>query len=80
LWLKALSDGTYQSIEELASVAKLHPKVIRKGLRLAFLTPDITEAIVIGCHPKSLNLSKLQGLSSLCWEEQRRLLDFPAVA
>jgi len=80
LWLKALSDGTYQSIEELADVAKLHPKVIRKGLRLAFLAPDLTETIVVGCHPTSLNLSKLQGLSSLCWDEQRRLLDFPAVA
>ena len=28
LWLKALSDGTYQSIEELAGVARWNPKVI----------------------------------------------------
>ena len=73
LWLKALSDGTYQSIEELASVAKWNPKVIRKALRLAFLAPDITEAIIFGSQPKSLNLSELQGISA-SWDEQRRLL------
>ena len=73
LWLKALSDGTYQSIEELADVAKWNPKVIRKVLRLAFLAPDITEAIILGSHPKSLSVSELQGISAHSWDEQRRL-------
>ena len=76
LWLKALSDGTYQSVEELADVAKWNPKVIRKVLRLAFLPPDITEAIIFGSQPKSLSLSELQGVSAQIWDEQRRLLGF----
>ena len=73
LWLKALSDGTYQSVEELADAAKWNPKVIRKVLRLAFLAPDITEAIIFGSQPKSLSLSELQGISAQSWDEQRRL-------
>jgi DNA invertase Pin-like site-specific DNA recombinase len=80
LWLKALSDGTYQSVEELAGVAKWNPKVIRKVLRLAFLAPDITEAIVFGSQPKSLSLSELQGISAQSWDEQRRLLGFNIAA
>ena len=75
LWLKALSDGTYQSVEELADVAKWNPKVIRKALRLAFLAPDITEAIIFGSQPKSLSLSELQGSphylgmsNDACWD------------
>jgi len=80
LWLKALSDGTYQSIEELGAVVKWNPKVIRKVLRLAFLAPDITEAVILGSHPKSLSLSKLQGISAHSWDEQRRLLRFPVAA
>jgi site-specific DNA recombinase len=80
LWLKALSDGTYQSIEELANVAKWNPKVIRKVLRLAFLAPDITEAIILGSQPKSLSVSELQNISAHSWDEQRRLLGFSAAA
>ena len=76
LWLKALSDGTYQSVEELADVAKWNSKVIRKVLRLAFLAPDITEAIIFGSQPKALGLSELQGISAQSWGEQRRLLGF----
>ena len=78
LWLKALSDGTYRSIEELAAVVKWHPKVIRKALRLAFLAPDITEAVMIGTQPKSLSVSALQEISAHSWDEQRRALGFPA--
>src|SRR5262245_33090726 len=79
-WLKTLSDGTYQSIEELAAIAKWNPKVIRKVLRLAFLAPDITEAIILGSQPKSLSVSELQGISAHSWDEQRRLLRFPVAA
>jgi site-specific DNA recombinase len=80
MWLKALSDGTHNSIEELAAVAKWNPKVIRKVLRLAFLAPDITEAIILGSQPKSLTVSELQMISAHSWDEQRRLLRFPNAA
>ena len=80
LWLKALSDGKYQSVEELAEVAKWNPKVIRKALRLAFLAPDIIQAIVLGSQPKSLSVSELQGVAAHSWHDQRRLLGFPFAA
>lgn len=80
LWLKVLSDETYQSIDELAHAAKWNPKVIRKILRLAFLAPDITEAIILGSQPTSLNMSELQGVGAHSWEEQRRLLRFSVAA
>jgi len=80
LWLKALADGTYQSVEQLADVAKWNPKVIRKALRLAFLAPSITEAIILGSQPKSLSVSELQGVAAHSWHEQRRLLRFPIAA
>ena len=80
LWLKALTDGTHRSIEELASAAKWNPKVVRKVLRLAFLAPDITKAIVVGSQPISLSVSELQGMAALSWDEQRRLLRSPAAA
>ncbi len=48
LWLKQLQDGTYGSIEELGRAVTIHPKNIRSGLRLAFLAPPITSAILHG--------------------------------
>ena len=45
-WRRALASGAYQSIEELAGAVQWNAKVIRKALRLAFLAPDITEAII----------------------------------
>ncbi len=39
-WLKLLSDGSYGSIDALARAINLHPKVIRKAIRTAFLSPQ----------------------------------------
>jgi site-specific DNA recombinase len=53
-WLQALSDGTYDSVEQLARVVDLHPKVVRSGIRLAFLAPDIVRKLLRGpaaSHP-----------------------------
>jgi hypothetical protein len=80
-WVKLLSDGTYHSIEALAASKRLNPKVVRKAIRVAFLAPDITEAILTGNHQKSLTLTDLQKTLPLDWDRQRRALNFdrPAV-
>ena len=75
-WLQSLRDGTYESIEALAQANQLHPKVVRLALRLPFLSPDATAAILsggseinidsLGAIPKSLALSWAQQRSS--WE------------
>jgi hypothetical protein len=80
MYMKWLSEGRYQSIEKLAAYVKLHPKVVRKKLRLAFLAPDITDAILSGRHRQSLNLADMYKTSPLCWDEQRRLLRFTDAA
>jgi hypothetical protein len=73
-WIKSLTDETHNSIESLAASVNMHPKVIRKSIRLAFLAPEITEAVVLGRHPKSLTLTELHGATPLCWAAQRRQL------
>ena len=77
-WRNALANETYQSIEELADTVQWNAKVIRRALRLAFLAPDITEAIIRGSQPLLINLSRLQGVSAYSWDEQRRLLALEA--
>jgi DNA invertase Pin-like site-specific DNA recombinase len=51
---------------------------LRKLLRLAFLAPDIQSDILAGRQPPSLNLQHLVKMNiPLCWNEQRKLLDWP---
>ena len=74
-WIQSLQDGAYESIEILAEAIGLHPKVVRQALRLAFLSPEVTSAILEGWHPAGLSLAQIPKLLPLPWIEHRRLLD-----
>jgi len=69
--LSDLSSGRYSSIEELAAARKLHAKVVRLGLRPAFLAPDLTSAILDG--ERSLQLKQIPKTLPLPWSGQRLL-------
>lgn len=66
IWLKFLSDGTYDSIDNLARAANLHPKVIRNRIRLAFLAPDVTRGILQGTQ-RAMTLNDLTIATPLSW-------------
>ena len=69
-WVNALADGEYGSIEDLAEAVKIHPKVIRQNLRLAFLAPSITQAIVEGQRTDGISLSMIPNKLPIRWSEQ----------
>jgi hypothetical protein len=71
-WADALTNGSYASVEELAKAAALHPKVIRNELKLAYLAPDIVEAILSG--KRDFSLPDLRDLSALSWRRQEQAL------
>jgi site-specific DNA recombinase len=73
-WIQHLHDGIYESVETLGEANRLHPKVVRQALRLAFLSPDITSAILDGRQPSELSLTQIPKLLPLQWNDQRRLL------
>jgi hypothetical protein len=75
VWMHSLREGTHGSIEQLAEVNGLHPKVIRQNLRLAFLSPDVTSAILEGAQPTGLSLTRIPKLLPLSWMDHRGLLD-----
>ena len=74
-WLSELCNGDHASIESLAKTAKLHAKVIRQGLRLAFLAPDITKSIIQGEQPASLTLAAIPKTLALRWAGQYQSLN-----
>jgi site-specific DNA recombinase len=75
-WYVALSSGEYGSMDDLADAEGCCPTLITNRIGLAFLAPDIVEAIFEGRQPPSLTLAKIKKLSPLpfSWSEQRLLL------
>jgi DNA invertase Pin-like site-specific DNA recombinase len=73
-WVRVLREGAYDSIEQLAEANRLHPKVVRQNLRLAFLSPDVTSSILEGRQPAGLSLARIPKLLPLAWGQHRRLL------
>ncbi len=73
-WLRQLADGTHVSVEELAEANSIHPKVVRQALRLAYLSPEITLAVIEGRQPSPLSLARIPKLLPLPWTKQRHLL------
>jgi len=70
------SPGT--RIADLATQEKLSPSYVALLLRLTFLAPDITRAILEGRQPGSFTAQKLVTYSALpfAWPEQRQALGF----
>jgi DNA invertase Pin-like site-specific DNA recombinase len=73
-WLNDLKSGHYDSIEALAQDVKLHPKIIRQQLRLTFLAPAITEAVIKGEAGHTPNLVAIPKTLPLSWVRQRKAI------
>ena len=73
VWLGHLSSGQHKSIEDLAAATGYNAKVIRQGLRLAFLAPAITEPAINGDAPVALR--QIPKLLPLPWRDQHQLID-----
>ena len=77
-WFAELRDGKARSVSELAMRYNVDRGDVGKALKLAFLAPDIVQAILEGRHATDLTAARLTRLANLpaSWDEQRRLLGF----
>ena len=62
----------------LAKRERVSPSYLTRLVRLSYLAPDITQAILDGRQPRDLTADKLLAHSRLplIWHEQRRVLGF----
>jgi len=78
-WFIRLATGKAQSAADIArdeGLTRSYVTRVMRLLRLAFLAPDITKAILAGRQPPDLNAERLVRRSRLplTWDDQRRLL------
>ena len=73
-----LQRGAVSKFAELAKTEKLHRSYYSQILRLAYLAPDITAAILDGRQPGGLTATMLieHAALPLSWQEQRTALGF----
>lgn len=71
-WRAKLDSGEFKSLEALARAEKASPTDMSKLLQLAFLAPDLTEAILDGNQPNELTLTNVRArVIPLDWVAQR---------
>jgi hypothetical protein len=70
-WRQMLESGEYASSAELAKAEKVNDSYLSRILRLTLIAPDITEAILAGRQPSTLQLDELLKPLPAAWERQR---------
>src|SRR6056297_636742 len=79
-WMAELLAGEATTAAEITTRKGLRKGAVSRILPLAWLAPDIATAILEGRQPRALTAKRLRELDDLplCWQEQRKLLGFPA--
>jgi site-specific DNA recombinase len=72
-WIRALRQGEYADTAEIGRRFGFSNAHVRRILRLAYLAPDILEAIVDGRQPRSLTVRVLLRSIPLAWSDQRNV-------
>ncbi|HEY2485446.1 MAG TPA: hypothetical protein VGI36_09875 [Candidatus Binataceae bacterium] len=74
-WFEELATGRARSLEELAERDGITRRYIRRLVGLAFLSPQLVEAILLGRQPVDLTATRLTEVDlPLNWTEQHKLL------
>ncbi len=77
-WVDQLQAGKATSIKEIAKAEGFNPRYVAHIMPLAYLAPDITESILGGNQPLTLNLDRLLKGFPADWAAQRQQLGFVA--
>ncbi len=73
-WKRMLESGEFGTISDLARHERIAAPYLTRVFRLAFLAPEVVEAILDGRQPPSLSLEVFRDQLPVDWLEQRALL------
>jgi len=73
-WRSMLESTKFSTVRELAKAEKINESYVCRTLKLTLLSPELTDAILNGRQPGSLNLNRLLGTFTSVWTEQEAVL------
>ena len=77
-WRAMLENGEYGSSAELAKTERVNDSYLSRILRLTLIAPEMTEAILAGRQPSTLQLDDLLKPLPSAWSEQHSALFNPS--
>ena len=69
-WRRQLEAGAASTIQDIAATEKVSDRFVSRMMRLAYLSPDVLEHLVIRRVPPALSLNDLVTVADRPWAEQ----------
>ncbi len=69
-WRRRLESGEVATIQDIATAEKVSDRFVSRIIRLAYLSPDVLERLVIWRVAPSVTVNELAKAASLPWAEQ----------
>ncbi len=69
-WRRKLERGEYSTNEDIAAAERVSDQFVSRMIRLAYLSPDVIEALVITGKSPAVSLNDLATVAERPWAEQ----------
>jgi hypothetical protein len=69
-WRRQLESGAASTIQDIAAAEKVSDRFVSRMMRLAYLSPEVLENLVIRRVPPALSLNDLVAIAERPWVEQ----------
>lgn len=69
-WRRKLESGVLATIEDVARAENVTPAFIRRTLKLAYLSPDVLERIVVARASPAASLKDMSAAVDMSWAKQ----------
>jgi hypothetical protein len=73
-WRRQLETGAAATIQDIAAAEKISDRFVSRMMRLAYLSPEVLDHLVIRRVPPALSLSDLVALADRPWAEQLNIV------
>jgi len=71
-WRRQLETGAASTIQDIATAEKVSDRFVSRMMRLAYLSPEVLEHLVIRRMPPALSIVDLMAVAELPWSEQTK--------
>jgi len=69
-WRRQLESGAASTIQDIAAAEKVSDRFVSRMVRLAYLSPEVLEKLLIHRIPPALSLNDLMAVAERPWAEQ----------
>jgi hypothetical protein len=73
-WRRQLESGAASTIQDIAAAEKVSDRFVSRMMRLAYLSPEVLEYLVIRRVPPALSLNDLVAVADRPWAEQMEMV------